>query len=229
MKNKNVRPALSREANAHFVRELFSMRNSDFGVSLPSYIINTANLTDEIYASRYRPCMRYTNKTIRDQIEIAWHLALLSLAQTYSGLSFEDIVARSHVEIAGAIFLVNQDMRLPLDQRVPRYACSLAQASNLVKVTAFSRVISSILALTEDVEYKNTSHDQLFELSWLLKEFKIFSNWSAMGQEKWLDCAVIVNSWATQDLLKWDLPNPSLHFALDPTIRISNLRQVLEP
>lgn len=205
------------------------MRSSDFGISLPSFIINTANLTDEIYSSRYRSCLRYTNKNIRDQIEIAWHLALLSLAQIYGGLSFEDITHRSHVEIAGAVFLVNQDMRLPLDQRVPRYACSLAQASNLVKVTAFSRVLSSILELTEDVEYKTIQQEQLFELSWLLKEFKVFSNWSKKAQEKWLDCADIVNSWATQGLLKWDLPNPSLHFALDPSIRISNLKQVLEP
>ncbi len=229
MKSKNIRPALSRDENANFVRELFSMRSSNFGVSLPSFIIDTANLTEEIFASRYKKGVRYMNKEIRERCEVIWHLALLSLAQHYSGLTFEEVMKRSHIEIAGAVCLVNQDMRLPIDQRVPRYACNLSVASNLVKVAAFSRVLSSILALTEDVEFRNIDHEQLFELAWLLKEFRVFSGWSKLAQSTWLDCADIVNSWSTQGILKWDLPTPSLHFTLDPSIRISNLRLIFEP
>ena len=228
MKSKNIRPTLSRAEHEEYVRNLLSGRESIFGKSMAAYALDTADLTEKIFRSRYRPGYEILHREIREKGQVIWHLALLSIAQLYGGITFEEIMDISHIEIAGAINLVNPDYRCPMDQRVQRYACGLKNASDLVKITAFSRVLASIKYLTENVSKKNLPHDQLYELGWLLKEFRLFSGWSKYAQETWLECADIVNSWCLQGAIKRNIPKPSLHFSLDASIRISNLREVLE-
>lgn len=228
MENKNTRPRLSRSENTRFVRELLNSRIADCGKPLASFVIDTADLTEEVFRSRYRSGYEILHPEISELAEVAWHTALLSLAQQYTGLPFETVMLRSHIEVAGATLILNPDMRMPSDQRVPRYTNQLAQGTDVVKIAALCRVLSSILSLTEDIRVRHVTADQLYELSWLLKELKIFTGWSQKALDKWMDCADIVNSWVLQKRVQRTLPKPSLYFSLDPEIRVNNLRDLFE-
>ena len=229
MDNKNVRPQLNNRAElTRLVRDLLNSRISDFGKPLASFVIDTADLTEELFHSRYRPGYSAVYPEAAESTELAWYTALLSLLQQYTGLTFEEIMAHSHIEIAGSVYLLNPDARSPLDQRIPRYINQLAQGTDVVKITALTRVLAAILTLTEDLRFRNISHERLYELSWLLKEFKIFTGWSKKVSDTWMQCADVVNSWIIQGLLKRNLPRPSCYFALDSSIRVNNLRQLFE-
>lgn len=229
MDNKNIRPQLTNKAEiTRYVRNLFNSRVSDFGKPLSSFVIDTADLTKEVFNSRYRPGYTELYPEVAELSEVAWYTALLSLTQQYAGLTFEEIMEKSHIEIAGSIFLLNPDCRSPIDQRIPKYISQLAQGTDVVKITALTKVLSAILGLTEDLRFRTVTPDQLYELAWLLKEFKIFIGWSKKVSDLWMDCADIVNSWIYQGKLKRNLPRPSLYFSLDTQTRVNNLRQLFE-
>lgn len=226
MQNKNIRPTLSRQDNTNFVRQLFNTRMSNFGIPLCTYITKVADETEKMFKSRYRSIVFDSSQELQEQCEVAWHMALLGLAQQYGGLSFEDIMDHSHIEIAGGVYLLNTDMRQPMDQRVWRHASLLSQASNMVKIAAFTRTITTITTISENTEFKKVSADDILELAWLLKEFRVFSQWSSKAQTAWFQAGDVVNSWALQGLLKRSLPQPSLHFSLDDDLRISKLKEL---
>ena len=228
MENRNTRPKLSRAENTRFVRELLNSRIADCGRPLASFVIDTANLTEEVFRSRYRPGYEVLYPEVGEMIEVTWHTALLSLAQQYAGLPFETVMQRSHIEIAGAAVILNPDMRVPSDQRIPRYTNQLAQGTDVVKIAALCRVFSAVQALGEDIRCRTVTPDQLYELAWLLKELKIFTGWSRHALETWMDCADTVNSWILQKRVQRQLPKPSLYFSLDPTIRVNNLRELFD-
>lgn len=228
MDNRNRRPKLSREENARFVRTMYSSRNAICGGTLASFILDTAKFTEEVYRSRYRMGCEILDPELSDKFEVVWHLALLSMAQLYGGLTFEEVMKLSHIEIAGACYLVNPDNRVPMDKRIPIYAANLNAASDLVKITAFCRVLNTIRILSEDLTGLGIPNEYTFELAWLLREFKVFCNWSHYSMIQWTDCADIVNAWHSQGLISRTIPHPRLHFSLDATKRISDLRQMFE-
>ena len=115
-----------------------------------------------------------------------------------------------------------------MDKRIPTYAINLSMASDLVKITAFCRVMNTIRTLSEDLTGLDIPHEYTFELAWLLREFKVFCNWSHYSLVQWMDCADIVNAWHSQGLISRSIPHPKLHFSLDANVRISNLKQLFE-
>ena len=228
MENRNSRPKLDRLKTTAYIRRTLGTRQSSFRKSLAYFALDTAKLTEQVFRSRFRPGAEILDPSIEIDAEVLWHTAGLSITQLYGGVPFEEIVRESHIEIAGDAYLLNPDIRLPVDQRVPRYTNQLYSASNKIRVAALTRVMSQILMLTECLDYTDLSEEQIFEMAWLHREFKVFSQWSIKTTELYDSCGDIINSWYTQGFIPRKLPKPSLYFALDGNARLNELKQLFE-
>lgn len=229
MESKNIRPKLSRITTANYVRALLGTRACPYGGALTSFVQKTAKLAEDVFRSRYPIGHEVVYKEVGEQFEVIWHTVMFSMAQRYAGLTHEEIMEHSYVEIAGNAYLLNPDIRQPMDSRVLRYTNALVNAPNLVKIAALSRVLSTMQTISEDTQYlPNVLKSELFELAWLLKEFRVFTNWSIYTAALWNECSDIANAWYGQGLIRGDLPKPSLHYSLDDSIRVAQLRQIFE-
>ena len=225
--SSTVVETLNRSDCIKWAASLLGAARTWFGVSQLTFATEVADKAEDFYLSRYR--VRVKEALPSDQlleVEMMWHIALMSNLQLFNSVSYEDVLNKYDAEIASYLFLVNPDMRMPVFERTRRYLTNLYNGTNLAKLIVLTRQIVTINMIGEAAPDKNP--DALYELAECLKQLKPVANWSKKMLDEWNHCKHIVNAWGFQNLVPVRCKKPYLSWNLDFTKTQNDLKQLFE-